>query len=165
MGNYGYKKHISVETDEKLKLDEEKIKADQKWDGLHGVITNTKNLSNEEILEYYHGLWQVEESFRINKHDLKVRPIFHWKPERIKAHMAIAFMAFTCVRNLEYRVKLQYKKLSPEVIRRELLHVQGSLIVDDSTDKQFYLPSKMSDDAKKIYKLMDVGYKTHAFPL
>lgn len=165
MGNYGYKKYISVETNEKLKLDEEKIKADQKWDGLHGVITNAKHLSNNEILEYYHGLWQVEESFRINKHDLKIRPIFHWKPERIKAHMAIAFMAFTCVRNLEYRVKLQYKKLSPAVIRRELLHVQGSLIVDDSTNKQFYLPSKMSNDAKKIYKLMNVSYKTHAFPL
>jgi len=72
---------------------------------------------------------------------------------------------FTCVRNLEYRIKLQYKKLSPEIIRRELLHVQGSLIVEESTKRQFYLPSKMSDIAKKIYKLMNVSYKTHAFPL
>lgn len=165
MGNYGYKKYINVKTDEKLELDQDKIEADQKWDGLHGVVTNAKDMSDQEALEYYNGLWQVEESFRINKHDLKVRPIFHWKPERIKAHMAISFMAFTCVRNLEYRVKLQYKKLSPEVIRRELLHVQGSLIVDDYTKEQFYLPSKMSDIAKKIYKLMNLGYKTHAFPL
>jgi len=165
LGNYGYKKYIKVKTDEKLELDQDKIAVDQKWDGLHGVITNAENISNQEALEYYHGLWQVEESFRINKHDLKVRPIFHWKPERIKAHMAISFMAFTCVRNLEYRVKLQYKKLSPEVIRRELLHVQGSLIVDSSTKKQFYLPSKMSDIAKKIYKLMNVSCRTHAFPL
>jgi len=165
MGNYGYKKYINIESNEKLSIDEDKIKADQEWDGLHGVITNAKDMTDTQVLEYYHGLWQVEESFRINKHDLKVRPIFHFKPERIKAHMAISFMAFTCVRNLEYRIKLQYKKLSPEVIRRELLHVQGSLIVDDSTKKQFYLPSKISDTAKKIYKLMNVGYKTHAFPL
>jgi len=129
IGNYGCKKYIKIETDKKIELDQDKIKSDQKWDGLHGVITNAKNMSDQEVLDYYHGLWQVEESFRINKHDLKVRPIFHWKPERIKAHMAISFMAFTCVRNLEYRIKLQYKKLSPEVIRRELLHVQGSLIV------------------------------------
>ena len=43
----------------------------------------------------------------ITKHDLKVRPVYHWTPRRTRAHMAIAYMAFAYVRLLAYRVKLQ----------------------------------------------------------
>ncbi|MDR3326723.1 MAG: hypothetical protein LBT04_01085 [Prevotellaceae bacterium] len=44
------------------------------WDGLHGVFTNTdrSELDAISVLDEYHGLWQVEESFRINKHDLRM---------------------------------------------------------------------------------------------
>ena len=42
----------------------------------------------------YNNLWQVEESFRITKHDLKIRPIYHWSPKRVKAHLAISFTAY-----------------------------------------------------------------------
>ena len=51
---------------------------------------------NPSVMSHYHGLWQVEESFRITKHDLRVRPIWHWNSDRIRAHIAIAFMAFAC---------------------------------------------------------------------
>ncbi len=81
-----------------------------RWDGLHGVATNVRGMPVEQILQRYRGLWQVERSFRITKHDLKVRPIYHWTPRRIRAHLAIAYMAFACVRHLAYRVKLQKKR-------------------------------------------------------
>ena len=42
----------------------------------------------------YRELWSVEESFWTVKHDLKVQPVFHWKPQRVKAHIALASMAF-----------------------------------------------------------------------
>ncbi len=45
------------------------------------------------ILSQYRGLWQVEDTFRVSKHDLKIRPIYHWTPRRIEAHIAIAFMS------------------------------------------------------------------------
>ena len=124
------------------------------------IITNNSELTDEEIISQYANLWQVEESFRITKHDLKIRPIYHWKPSRVKAHLAISFMAYTLVRYLEYRVRLQYKKLSPEKIRQILLGVQTSILYDTATDKKFAMPSKVSDDAKKIYKLMEVPITT-----
>jgi len=65
-------------------------------------------------------------------------------------------MAYTLVRYLEYRVRLQYKKLSPEKIRQILLGVQTSILYDTATDRKFALPSRVSDEAKKIYKLMEV---------
>jgi transposase len=167
LSNNGYKKYLQLESDDKnsscdisLTLNEEKIAQDEAWDGFKGIITNNKVLSDAELIHQYSNLWQVEESFRITKHDLKIRPIYHFKPSRVKAHLAISFMAYTLVRYLEYRVRLQYKKLSPEKIRQILLGVQTSILYDTATDKKFALPSKVTEDAKKIYKLMEVPLTT-----
>lgn len=158
-----FKKYLHVPTaDNDITLNQEAVEEATRWDGLHGVVTNSKE-NVETILEHYRGLWQVEESFRIQKHDLKVRPIYHWNESRIRAHLAIAFMAFTCVRHLEYRVALQYQKLSPAVIRRELVHVQVSLL-EDSNDQSIYaMPSALSPHAEKIYKVMGVKPPSGAY--
>ena len=167
LSNNGYKKYLQLQSSDKNKscdlsiaLNEDKIAEDEAWDGLKGIVTNNDTLSNEELIHQYSNLWQVEESFRITKHDLKIRPIYHWKPSRVKAHLAISFMAYTLVRYLEYRIRLQYKKLSPEKIRQILLSVQTSILYDTATDRKFAMPSKISDDAKKIYKLMEVPITT-----
>ena len=138
-------------------LDEEKIKADEGWDGLKGLIVNaSSSLSNDEILTQYNNLWQVEESFRITKHDLKIRPVYHWKPSRVRAHLAISFAALFLVRHLEYRVKVQYKKLSPEYIRNLLLNTQTSILYSKAKKTKYALPSKMKMETQKIYRLMDI---------
>jgi transposase len=111
------------------------------------------------ILAHYRSLWQVEESFRLSKHDLRVRPIYHWTDNRIKAHVAIVFMAYCCIRYLQYRVKLQYEAISPEVLVRELNHVQTSLLVHTETGERYSMPSKLSVVAKKLYKIMEVLYQ------
>jgi transposase len=156
ISNYGYQKYLKLDGLTKIELNEEKIIEDAKWDGLLGVITNAKNFSYEQILDHYRNLWQVEESFRITKHDLKVRPIYHWKPSRVRAHLAIAFTAYSLARYLEYKVKLQYIKLSPEVIRQTLMHVQKSIIFDKQKKIRYALPSRLSEHAKKIYKLCNL---------
>jgi len=163
LSNNGYKKYLQLQSsdttkscDLSIELNVDKIKEDEAWDGLKGILTNNTTLTDEELIDQYTNLWQVEESFRITKHDLKIRPIYHWKPSRVKAHLAISFMAYTLVRYLEYRVRLQYKKMSPEKIKQTLLSVQTSILYDTTTNKKFALPSKVSDDAKKIYKLMEI---------
>lgn len=167
LSNAGYKKYLQLESSDKnsscdlsIALNEDKIAQDEAWDGLKGIVTNNESLSDEELIHQYSNLWQVEESFRITKHDLKIRPIYHWKPSRVKAHLAISFIAYTLVRYLEHRVRLQYKKLSPEKIRQILLSIQTSILYDTTTDRKFTMPSKVSEDAKKIYKLMEVPITT-----
>jgi transposase len=100
----------------------------------------------------------VEESFRITKHDLKIRPIYHWSPKRVKAHLAISFTAYMLTRYLEHRVRLQYKKLSPLVIKNLLLNVQKSIVYDKEKKIKYIIPSKIKPDAKKIYNLMEVSH-------
>ena len=158
-----YKKYLKLPASGAITVDQEAVAKSAQWDGLHGVITNAPKADTETILAHYRGLWAIEESFRIQKHDLKVRPVFHWTESRIRAHLAIAFMAFCCVRHLAYRVALQYKKLSPEVIRRELAHVQVSLLEDQNTQSIYGMPSSVSPDAEKIYQVMGIKPVTTAY--
>jgi len=149
--NYGSKKYISVENGS-ASINQEKIKADAQWDGFHGVITNATDKTSSELLSRYRELWQIEEAFRISKHDLKMRPIFHWTENRIKAHIAICFLAFTLAKQAVYRIALQQAPMSFEQIRNELLHAQSSVVIDLASQKKYMIPSHVTVNQKKLYQ-------------
>jgi transposase len=165
LNNYGYKKYLVIKGNTELSVNEEKVITESKWDGLHGVITNIKDMKPELILSHYRDLWQVEESFRISKHDLKIRPIYHWTPRRVKAHIAIVFIALTCIRHLAFRVNLQYCKLSVEEVRRVLSHVQVSFVKNQWTKERYCIPSNITQHAKKIYQIMGIKLSLVPFKL
>jgi len=100
INNRGYNKFLTLEGDVKVQVDEDKIKEDEKWDGLKGYHTNTR-FSPKRIVKKYTHLWQIEKAFRISKTDLKVRPIYHRLKNRIEAHICIAFTAYTIYKELE----------------------------------------------------------------
>ena len=109
----------------------------------------------------YHDLWHIEESFRIKKHSLKIRPIFHWLEDRIRAHISICYMGFAMCRHLQYRTRLQQKKdLSVESIREGLLGVKSTIIEDTPTEKRYRFPVGLSEQAKRIYKTMGIRRST-----
>jgi transposase len=83
------------------------------WDGLKGYITNS-TLTNDEVLENYNQLWQIEKAFRVSKTDLKVRPVYHRLPKRIQAHICIVFTAYKVYKELERQFKQRGSELSPE---------------------------------------------------
>lgn len=165
ISNYGYKKYLMLHGKSEVTLNEAKILEQAKWDGLHGVITNSRELEAQDILAHYRGLWQVEETFRVSKSDLKIRPIYHWTPNRIRAHIALCYMALCCVRNLEYRVKRTYEKLSPEVIRETLFSVQASVLRHKPSNRRYLLPSCTLEHATKIYQVMGLKLSTQPIAL
>ena len=113
INNRGYNKYLKMEGDVKISIDIEKFQNDAKWDGLKGYITNT-NLSEKEIIDNYNHLWKIEKAFRISKHDLKIRPIYHRLETRIKTHIIISFVAYKVYKELERQLKLRNSKLTPE---------------------------------------------------
>jgi len=149
-------------------VDQSKIDADSKWDGFHGVITNMtlkdKNITYEDILKQYGRLVKIEDCFRVNKTTLKMRPIYHFKPERVRAHVAICYMAFSIIRQLEYRVKL-IKKISIGSIIEELNSVQSSIYVHKVTKDRYRVPGNFSNEARKIYQAIGITRTTDAHPL
>ena len=158
ISNYGYKKYLKIEGETTVILNEEKIAKEELWDGLHGVFTNSKRseLNALAVLRQYHGLWQVEDCFRIEKHDLRMRPVFHWSPDRIKAHIAICFVAFSLIRFLQHHIKQEVNELfSARRISLELNSVQESILYDiREKSNQYVIPSRSSDNVLLIYKTM-----------
>lgn len=95
ISNHGTKKYIKIE-DSKAIINKSKIEEeDAKWDGFYGVITNIDDQNSQELLTRYRGLWGIEEAFRVNKHTLKMRLIYHFKRKRIESYIAICFLAYS----------------------------------------------------------------------
>ena len=161
ISNFGYKKYLRIEGETTVALNEDKIANEELWDGLHGVFTNAKRSEQEAfaVLGQYHGLWQVEESFRIEKHDLRMRPVFHWSSDRIKAHIAICFVAFSLIRFLQHHIKEETNELfSARRISMELSSVQQSILYDiREKNNQYVIPSKANDNVLLIYKTMKLN--------
>ena len=113
INNRGYNKFLTIENPVNISINNDKIKEDQRWDGLKGYLTNTL-LSKDEIIENYKNLWQIEKAFRVAKTDLKIRPIYHRVKRRIEAHICIAFVAYKIYKELERQLKEMNSSLSPE---------------------------------------------------
>ena len=146
---------VKLEGTARLEVDEDKIREDARWDGLKGVVTNAPGMGHSELLARCRELRRVEESFRITKQDIKVRPVFRWTPERVKAHVAIAYMAFACVRHLAYRVELQQKKrMSLETVRTALSARQCSIMRDTKSERRYALPSTTTPDMERICRTL-----------
>jgi hypothetical protein len=95
--------------------------------GIKGYITNL-DIPAQQVVDYYHQLYQVEKSFRIAKSDLKARPIFHHKRESIEAHLTIVFAALAISRQIEDATKLSIRRFVQklEPIRTGIVSINGA---------------------------------------
>lgn len=113
INNRGYNKYLKLEGNVTIDIDYEKFKQDAAWDGLKGYLTNT-SLTKEDIISNYGELWKIEKAFRISKHDLKIRPIYHRLQQRIEAHITINFVAYKVYKELERQLKKKHANISCE---------------------------------------------------
>lgn len=150
VSNRGYLKYAETKGESTAAIDEARVAKDAIWDGMHGVITNSKR-EGLEVLARYRGLWSIEAAFRLSKHDLAMRPIYHFNPARIEAHIAICFLAYALATQARYRLQLQKRTLSFDVLRNELLSVQATILKDKTTGARYRLPSNMTQAARDIY--------------
>ena len=96
-------------------INREMIKEDEQWDGLKGYITNT-DLPAGEVHEQYNGLWVIERAYRVTKGTLEMRPMFHFTPKRIEAHVCICFVAYKVYKELERILRLSKIDLSVDKV-------------------------------------------------
>jgi transposase len=113
INNRGYNKYLKLEGEVKITIDYQKFEADNIWDGLKGYITNCRS-DKKTIIDNYKHLWLIEKAFRISKTDLKIRPIYHRLPNRISAHITIAFCAYKLFKELERMLIEKKTDISPE---------------------------------------------------
>ncbi len=141
------------DTGKLLFLDEEKIKQDELLDGYYAVVTSEFNESDERIVEIYHGLWKIEESFKVTKSYLDARPVYLTLKEHINAHFFICFIALVIARIVEIRLKNKY---TIEKIFDSLRSVSCSHM--DTNHYLFDYVDDVTDDINEVFDL-DIGKK------
>ncbi len=85
----------------RLVLDRERIQWAERIDGKFVVHTNDDTLTPEDVALGYKQLMQVERAWRLLKSGMRIRPIFHWMPHRIAAHVSLTMIALLLERVAE----------------------------------------------------------------
>jgi hypothetical protein len=113
MASRRFGRYLSADWRGRPQLDLAKIKAAEKFDGKFVVISNDDTLSAEDIALGYKGGWIIESCFRRMKQTgLEVRPMFHWTPRRIEAHVKLCVLALQVQRAAEIRCAQPWARIA-----------------------------------------------------
>ena len=78
--------------------------------GWKGYTTNLTGVGSDFVIDAYHQLWHIEKAFRMSKHDLAARPIYHNLRESIEAHLSIVVAAMAVSHYIEHQTGWSIKK-------------------------------------------------------
>ena len=154
INNRGYNKYLKLNGNVTIDVDYDKFNQDAAWDGLKGYLTNT-SLTKEEIIGNYGQLWKIEKAFRISKHDLKIRPIYHRLQKRIESHITINFVAYKVYKELERQLKLKTSNMSPEKAIDIAKTIYAVQINDPTNGQTFKETLLLNDEQKQLANLFD----------
>lgn len=161
----GAKKYIATQGKEKsIGLNQSKIEQDAKWDGYYGIQFSEQNVDYQYVMNAYRMLWKIEESFRTLKSTMKIRPVFHWTPQRIKGHFMLCFISFLIERHLEWKLrKNNVENISPQSIKNAINSLQVSKI--SLNDEQYFLKGKHLPLAAKILRIFKIKQPKNLTPI
>jgi DDE family transposase len=121
--------------------------------GLKGYTTNLAAcpdgtpVTAEFVISSYHDLWRIEKAFRMSKHDLKARPVYHHKRESIDAHLAIVFAALAVTRFIEARTGWSIKRFVRAARRYRSIQIRAGQHILTAEDP---LPPDLRDILARI---------------
>lgn len=138
-----------------VQLDKQKISCSEAFDGYYGIAYSNDSMTPKEVLDSYHHLWKIEESFRISKTILETRPCFHWKESRIRGHFLLCFIALVQHRLLELELLNHGIKLTTDQIIDALREASVQQI--KLTDGIIYGKSHTRGNFETIAKAVNLG--------
>ena len=105
-------------------VDEEAVEKAERLDGKLVLLTNVTDLQAEDIVERYKALADIERGFRVLKSEIEIAPVYHYKPDRIRAHAMICFLALLLHRVMRMRLKQKHSTFSVERALERLRGIQ-----------------------------------------
>lgn len=116
----------------------------------------------ENIWELYNVIRNVEETFKVLKSDLEIRPVYHKKDGGIKAHLNLAVMAYWIVSTARYRLKQQGITWRWDELLR-ILSAQQRITVDVEKANGNHLQTRSTTEpeekAQRIFRALGLSSK------
>ncbi len=135
-------------------LDRAKLRTIRRREGRYLLRTNLSAADPELLWRCYMQLVFVEEAFRTLKGDLGLRPIYHHKPERIEAHLFVAFLAYCLSITLRQRLKALAGGLMPRVVLEKLAALQLLDVRVPTTDGRELLLVRRTEPDRDVALLL-----------
>jgi len=141
-----------------LVLDRQALQAAERLDGKFVVHGNDDTLSPEDMALGYKQLQRVEQAWRDMKSGLELRPVFHWAPHRIHAHVAITVLALLLERTAEHACADTWRN-----IRDRLRRIQLAQLL--SPNGAVWQVTEPTEDAAKCLKALQIKPPTPVLSL
>src|SRR4051794_3150539 len=128
--------YLSQDDDGRPYLDQAKVRRAEQLDGKFVLTTNDDTLSVADVALGYKGMWIIEGCFRKMKTTgLAVRPMFHWVPHRITAHVRLCVLALMIQRAAEIATGRPWRRLAGTLERLKAVRYtsEGRTIVQATT--------------------------------
>ena len=110
-------------TEGTLRIDSEKVRLARKRDGKFVVHSNDDSLSADDMARGYKQLAEVERAWRLLKSGIKIRPVFHWAPHRICAHVSLTMIAFLLERLAENACQDTWRNIRDDLKQIKLVQL------------------------------------------
>ena len=115
--------------------------------GWKGYTTNLTTQSSAFVIDAYHQLWHIEKAFRMSKHDLAARPIYHHLRESIEAHLSIVVAALAVSHYIETQTGWSIKKFVRTARRYRTVKIKAGQQILTAADP---LPDDLRDAIANI---------------
>ena len=139
---------------DKPKLNEDKILAEELFDGMFALTTNNKDLSPQEVVEAYKDLQKVERAFRCLKTELQIGPIYHHTEPRIRAHIMVAFLALVLRITLEKKLNQVHSDLSFSKVLTDIRKIKA--VKFKVKDRDYVMRTEIQGDAYHAFKALNL---------
>jgi hypothetical protein len=154
VGNKGYRRYLKVEGSGHFAIDEKQVKAEERYDGIWVLRTNT-DYNFETVAHVYKSLWVVEDIIRTTKSILETRPIYHKRDETIRGHVFCSFLALLLKVELERRMKFADLEREWAQVLRGLEALQQ--VEATFEQKRFLLRSQLTNEASAALRAAGVA--------
>ena len=102
--------------------------------GCYVLRSNVADWTAAELWQAYMQLTEAEAAFRVHKSDLRLRPIWHQKAERVQAHLLVCFLAYVLRKTLEGRCRKAGLGSSAGTVLEECARIQSTDVVVPTAD-------------------------------
>jgi transposase len=133
----------------RLMIDRSKIRDEARLDGKYLITTSDDTLTPEDVAVGYKNLLEAERGFRDLKGPILLRPIYHRKEDRIRAHVLICFLALVIIRVAELRAQQTWRTIGDQLGRIKLGHFR-------SPDGEFTQRTELSAELRQLLKTLGV---------
>lgn len=147
-GRYG--RYLTVDSKGNVRIDRAAITDAARYDGKWVLLTNDDTLSAEEVAGTYKGLLVIERCFQALKStQIEMRPMYHWLPRRIEAHVKVCVLALLIERVAEHACQRPWSRIRLPLAALQVAEFR-------TPTHRFFQAGRPENEAVELLKLLEV---------